>query len=171
MRTRKTDITPIQREFLDWYLDPNRQGTQNEWARQHGLASSTISSWKQRDPFFQAALNEGLAERNLDPENLASIVSAMSKKAQEGDVQAAKFVWDYLKTVDPSFGKPDAERPLHDYSDEEIEEALREAARLSAARTDDADDGSAAPSAAPTTTPEAHPSSDPTDGGTEARPA
>jgi hypothetical protein len=112
-----------QPEFLDWLVDPERGGSQNEYGRSHGILPSTLARWKRKDPFFQKALRERLIEQNLDPVGIADILTEMRRKAQQGDVQAAKLVLDYMKFLNPTAGE---EAPLADASDLSDDDLLLE---------------------------------------------
>lgn len=130
-RSQDTGLLPHQDEFLDWLTDPERQGSQNEWARSRGLAGQTVSAWKRDDPFFQDALRRRMAERNLDPESIQDILDALKKEAKGGNVQAAKYLLDYIRYLQPTPPTVDISRPAEEMTDEELAAALRaEATRL-----------------------------------------
>lgn len=55
----------VKTAFVMWLVDPNRQGTQGQWAAEHGLAQETVSRWKGEDPFVLGLMAQG--EKLLAP--------------------------------------------------------------------------------------------------------
>lgn len=84
-------------EFANWFFDPNRSGTQEEWAREHGVAPSTLSDWK-RHPEFRALI---ASWRETYRPEFVQVVDAMFRKAKAGDVQAARLLGDWLGENEP----------------------------------------------------------------------
>lgn len=135
-RDATSGLLPLQAALIDWLVDPERAGSQNEWARQRGISESLPSKWKREDPFFQSELQRRLVDEQLSPAAMAKSLDAIKAKAEKGDVQAFNALLTYLKWVDP---EPDtqAERPIESYSDEELAAALEEAALLRASPADE----------------------------------
>lgn len=44
-------------EFYIWYFNPQREGTQGDWAKANGIDNGTITNWKRR-PDFIAKMEE-----------------------------------------------------------------------------------------------------------------
>lgn len=126
LRPQGNEVSDLQAEFIDWLLDPEKKGSQNEWARAHGVSPSTLSFWKKTDVIFKTAWERRAAELNISPERIQDIVNKLFAKAKEGDVKAIelylRFTEKYTPKVDLS--KP-AETSLSEMSDEELQEAMQ----------------------------------------------
>ena len=90
-------------EFLVWYFDPDKAGNQEQWARAHAMAPSTLSRWKEYPEFI--AEQEKWRER-LD-KHFGSVMYAAYKRATDTDnfnalqIQAARFISDMLGKTPP----------------------------------------------------------------------
>ena len=127
-RDKTTGLLPEMVDFIDWLVDPERSGSQAEWAKSRGLHSATVSAWKRHDAAFMVAYRERLRELNLDPESMQDIVMNMRSKAADPKNSqahmAARWVLDYLKAITPEGGdEPDEFAHM---SDEQLAAVLRE---------------------------------------------
>lgn len=126
LRPNGNNPSDLQVEFIDWLLDPDKKGSQNDWAREHGVSPSTLSNWKRTDGIFKEAWERRAAELNISPERIQTIVDKLYDKAKDGDVKAIelylRFTEKYTPKVDLS--KP-AETSLSEMSDAELQEAMR----------------------------------------------
>lgn len=101
----------LRREFTNWLMDPDRAGTQEEWALEHGVAPSTLSVWK-RHPEVRGAL---ASWRESYKPDFAQVVDAMFQKAKRGDVQAARLLGDWLGENAPTKVDQTTRMTLADY--------------------------------------------------------
>ena len=63
-------------------------------ASEVGVSRDTLHRWRKETPEFQEALDKSIKQRWKDAEALA--VNTMIAQAQEGNVQAAKYMLDSL---------------------------------------------------------------------------
>lgn len=121
------ELTPGQREFLDYLLDPDLGKPKiGEWAKLRGFALKTLQAWK-RDPVFVNAWQYRALELKVTPDRIARVVDAMLVAAEGGDVRAAQLVFRYLEDSVPRFGGQVPAAPQkapEDMSDAELEAAL-----------------------------------------------
>lgn len=125
MMAGKKDVTPEQEEFIEWLVDPSRQGSQNEFARRIGVNPATLTKWKKHDAIFRAAWQKRCDELNVDPETIQDIVQAIKRSALGGDMKAAEL---YLKYVDRFTPKVKIESEVvapKELSDEELARELQ----------------------------------------------
>lgn len=122
---RVDELRELKAQFQLWLLDPNREGSQAKWCRDHGVDESHVRKWK-RDPEFQKQLDEQMQDLNLDAERIQQVLNAVQREAAGGNMQAAKLYLDYIKSVRPKTFAPvhDAADPRQ-MSDAELAEALR----------------------------------------------
>jgi hypothetical protein len=116
-------LTAIQSEFLDWWLDPAREGTQTDWAKAHGLQPNKIGEWK-RQPWFRKEWERRARELNLGPEKVQAVIAAVHAAALNGNVAAQKLYLQYAKELLPPALKRDEPRPLKEMSTEELKAAV-----------------------------------------------
>lgn len=82
----------IRAEFIDWFLTPGRQGTQQSWAQEHGVDQSTLSDWKRGPEFAQAAASY----RTAFKPRFVEATMTMLDLAVRGNVNAYRAVADVL---------------------------------------------------------------------------
>lgn len=94
-------LTDKQAQFLIWYMDPDRTGTQKQWAKEHGVHETLLPQWKSKDWFTRAASAWALF---YEP-RFINVVHALYKKATDPDdfqqVQAARTIADLLGKFAP----------------------------------------------------------------------
>lgn len=126
LRPNGDNVSDLQAEFIDWMLDPEKVGSQNDWAKAHGVAPSTLSAWKKKDRIFRTEWERRAAELNISPDRIQDIVNVLFGKARDGDVKAIelylRFTEKYTPKVDLS--KP-SETSLSEMSDAELQEAMQ----------------------------------------------
>jgi hypothetical protein len=129
----RTEISPLQTEFLEWLLTPSegRQPTsQNEWARQHNVATQTVARWKTQDALFKGAWEKRLAEMSVGPERLQVILDALFAAASKGDVQAAKAYIAWVEKISPPRVTDSDAVSIEDLTDEELAELVEHTVTL-----------------------------------------
>lgn len=120
--------TPLQDEFIEWLVDPEREGSETSWARAHNIGQPNCSKWKQ-DARFRKAWEKRLAELNINPDRIQKVVNAIYKAATErGDVKAASLYLQYIERFVPT-QKVVTEERASDLSDEDLAKELEEGAR------------------------------------------
>lgn len=136
-----TDIvlTAAQEEFLDWLVNPERQGTQSALAHKLGVHPNTLTSWK-RDRPFRDEWDKRLAALNVSPDRIQRITDAMYEAAIGGGPQAVKAMELYLRFVDRFTPKQEivTRQTAEDLTDEELADALENVTLLRRTGTDDA---------------------------------
>ncbi len=90
-KTRQRSAALIT-EFAKWIIDPDHQGTQNDWATAHGVAPATLSDWKHR-PEYKSVIQ---GWRDSLKESFGEIGAALFAKAKAGDVPAARLLAEVL---------------------------------------------------------------------------
>lgn len=118
------ELTDTQLAFIEWRADPARQGSQEQWAREHGVSSDTLRRWK-KSAWFRDALDRLLVERNVDPERIQAVLDALQQGAARGDVSAARAYMDYVRDLQPARRVVEDVR-VESLSDEELEAAWRD---------------------------------------------
>ena len=94
-------LTTKKAAFALWYFDPDRQGTQQAWAKANGVHSTTLSIWKSEDWFV------GIAKRwgEIYDVRFGEVVRVLYRKATDPDdmqqVQAARTLADLLGKFAP----------------------------------------------------------------------
>lgn len=133
-------LRPLQEEFIEWVTSDDRQGSQAEWARQHGISPSLITYWKRDDFAFQRALQRRMVEVGLDAVSILDIVRGLKVKAANGDSQAANAILGFLKYLQPEGQLTDVEKDASDLSDEELQAALEHELKLAAGHDETANE-------------------------------
>lgn len=124
-------LSEAQDEFIEWLVDPERKGSQNQFARDHGIDPSTLTKWK-KDWSFKDAWDKRLAELNVRPDRIQKIVEAMYNAATGTGPQAVKAMELYLRYVDRFTPKEEVvtSTSVRDLSDDEISRAAENAGFL-----------------------------------------
>lgn len=118
------ELTEEQLAFVDWLVDPEREGSQADFARQLGLHPSTLSVWK-KDRAFRRVWDEKLAELNVDPDRIQKVIDALYKEALRGDVKAMQLYLQYVDRFTPKTATVVEDRRAQEMSDEDIAQSLR----------------------------------------------
>lgn len=119
------ELTELQQEFLDWLCDPNKQGTQNNWAAEHGLHHSTLSQWKRRDRLFRKAWDKRMAEVYSGPEQVTEAMKVLYAKAMDGDMKALDLYFKRVDKMSPPKIADDEDENIVEMSTEDLERKLR----------------------------------------------
>ena len=109
----------IQREFLEWLVDPSPdKGTQKDWVQSRGYHEDAAIRWK-RHPLFKAAMEKRYAELNISPDRVQAVMDSLWKQAVNGNTRAAEL---YLRVVEKHKAPVnlDAEKGIEELSDEEL---------------------------------------------------
>lgn len=119
------DLTPQQREYLEFFMDPSKTGTKKDWARAHGVNDGTPRRWESL-PKFKEALDRRLRELNITPMRTQAVLDNLFALAQ-GDgtaaVAASKLLLDHIGKLHPI--KPVVEdNDVASMSDDELNAAL-----------------------------------------------
>lgn len=126
LRPNGDNVSDLQAEFIDWLLDPEKVGSQNDWAKSHGVAASTLSAWKKKDRIFRSEWERRAAELNINPDRIQELVNTLFRKGADGDVKAIEL---YLRFTEKYTPKVDLSKPketsLSEMSDEELLDALQ----------------------------------------------
>lgn len=129
-------VGALQDLFIDWLLDPERDGSQNQWAKDHGIVPSTIFRWKTDDPYFAKELDQRMREHNVSPDRIQKVIDALFASAtnpdNRGQVSAAKLLLEYLELFTPTSKRVNEKRTTLDasqLSDDELEALIAEGAQ------------------------------------------
>jgi len=82
------DFKKLKEEFLDYLAYPEKKPTQEEWAKERGIAPITVTIWK-KDKEFRNELQERLETYLGD--NVSRVYKALINKAKTGDVNAIRL--------------------------------------------------------------------------------
>jgi hypothetical protein len=125
-RPRNEDgLTAQQAEFLEWLVDPQRQGSQSAKARELGLSPPTVVEWK-RNIFFRKAWDKKLAELNVSPERTQNVMEAAYAEAIKGNVKAMELYMRLVDRISPNRVVVEEKRPVSEMSDGELAAKARE---------------------------------------------
>lgn len=119
----RTEISPDQELFLEWLLTPpdmRQPSSQNEWARQHGLATQTVARWKTQDTLFRTTWEKRIYEMGVGPERLQVLLERLYQAGQDGDIQALKLYFQWVEKISPPKKTDKEEASIHDMTDEEF---------------------------------------------------
>ena len=136
------ELTQTQLQYIEWRIDPSRDGTKKDWAAAHGISRDTLQRWD-KETWFQHALERRLQELNINPDRVQDIVNALHREARGGNVAAAKLYLDYVRDLMPQRSHIE-DRDVAAMSDEELEQAWKEA--TASAQQDVTSEGEAIPS-------------------------
>lgn len=115
--------SPLQLEFIDWLLDPQRQGSQRQWAKDHELAEHTVLDWK-RTQWFVKVWRERAEKLNGGPERIQNVVDSLYQASLQ-DWRAAQAYLAWVDKTSPPPAKKRDDSALSDMSDEEFEAILK----------------------------------------------
>lgn len=87
----------IKLAFIDWLANPESEGSQQDFARQHGIHETTLSDWKNL-PGFWDRVWERFTDFYLQGQ-LPAINRALIRKAKAGDRQAIELVYKVAKRI------------------------------------------------------------------------
>lgn len=118
------ELTEGQLAFIDWLVDPQREGSQADFARQLQVHPSTLTLWK-KDRSFKHQWEERLAELNVDPDRIQNVIDALYKAALRGDVKAMQLYLQYVDRFTPTTATVIEDRRVQDMTDEDIATSLR----------------------------------------------
>lgn len=93
-------LSEVQRDYIEWLCDPEREGSKAQWAKDRGLSPRTLYSWVS-DRWFKAAYEQRLAELNVSPDRIQAVVESLWKQAKGGDTKAASLYLQYVDRLQP----------------------------------------------------------------------
>jgi hypothetical protein len=111
--------TPQELEFIEWLVNPERQGNQKEWAEAHGIHVNTLFNWK-KQKFFRDEWEKRAAELNVSPERTQAVINAIFKAAKNGDTSAAKLYLEYINKFTPTQRVITEDKGVQSLTDEEL---------------------------------------------------
>lgn len=118
-------LSEDERDFLDWLIDPQREGNQKEWADARGIRPQRITEWK-RKPYFQKAWRD-LADRvNGGPERVQKLMDTLYQQALAGDTKSADIYFRQVDKTSPPRKHVAETGDLRDMSDEDFRAKLAE---------------------------------------------
>jgi len=122
------ELSELQAEHIEWFVDPNRQGSQKTWCKEHGVAEATVTRWK-HNAFYKRGLQRRMDELNISPDRVQAVLDNMHQLATSSGreaVMAAKTYLQYIERLAPS-RKPIEDRAIKDLTHEELLEQLESA--------------------------------------------
>ena len=113
-----------QRAYLEWLIDPERKGSQAQFARENRVTDNRLRVWK-NDPRFKAELQKRCSELNIDDFRIQEVVNSLFKAAtQDRDVRAATAYLQYVGRFMPT-QRIISDRAIEEMSDAELEATLQ----------------------------------------------
>src|SRR2546425_7993293 len=86
----------IKAEFAAWYFDPQREGTQREWAQAHQVHPTTLSIWKS-EPWMRALADKWSEEYDASFGEVArALYLRATDIAHPQGIQAARLLAELL---------------------------------------------------------------------------
>lgn len=116
-------LPAVVEEYVEWLVSMERQpSTKRAWAAEHGVSVSSLTNWD-RDDRVRRAVDARCSELNMSPERIQSVIDAVFRSAQQGDMKAAQL---YLQHVDRLAPKRTIieDRRVSSLSDEELRAEL-----------------------------------------------
>jgi hypothetical protein len=113
-------------EYVEWLVTPEAlrvPSTKNGWAEEHGFNRKTLNEWE-RDDRVRWAIRDRADQLNMSPERIQGVMNAMWRKAEQGDVQAAKLYMDHVDKLMPR--EPSKAQGFEDMTDEQLAELAKE---------------------------------------------
>jgi hypothetical protein len=112
----------LQREFLDWLVDPLKAGSQTDWANEHSVHPRTVKSWK-ADPRFRQEWESRASEHNISFDRIQDMVETIYQ-AGKTDFKAAEMYLKYIERYLPPPERQTNDKTIREMSDEELDEML-----------------------------------------------
>lgn len=129
-RARRTELSELQGEFLDWLTDPEAQArreSQNTIADRLGVHKGTLSKWK-KDPIFVKAWEARLAAMNVNPERMQNLMDVLYSQGLGGSVKAIELYFKLNDRMTPERHILQTAKAATDMSDAELAAMLEERA-------------------------------------------
>lgn len=119
---RSDFISPMQSEFLDWLTDPQKEGSQNTWAKEHKIPATALTAWK-KEKFFREEWDKRATKLFGGPDRVQALMEALYQAGLGGDVKAINT---YLQVIEKHTPKRivQNEGSADDMSDDELAAAL-----------------------------------------------
>lgn len=117
-------LSDLQSEFIDWLIDPNRAGTQKDWAEAHGITSMMLSRWK-KENYFVRVWRERADRVNGGPERVQQVADALFQASLQDWRAAAKYL-EWVERMSPPRRPQNENGDLRDMDDEEFKAKLAE---------------------------------------------
>lgn len=121
------NLSEAQDQFIEWLVDPNRVGSQNDFARKLGVNPGTLSKWKKDGP-FKEKWEKRLLDLNVSPDRIQQVVESLFVNAVGSGPQSVKAAELYLRFVDRFTPKEihETRGSARDLSDEELTRSVEE---------------------------------------------
>lgn len=113
-------------DYVEWLVMPEAMRdpkTKVAWAEQAGVNRRTLNEWE-NDDRVKWAIRDRADALNMSPDRVQAVMNALWKKAEGGDVQAAKLYMDHVDKIMPREGAKVT--GFEDLSDEELKLLARE---------------------------------------------
>jgi hypothetical protein len=115
----------LWREFVDWYCDPQREGSQAQWGRDHGINDPSRITAMKREPRIMQMIEDRYRELNVNPERVQKVIDAMYSAATAGDVKAATLYLQFAERLQPTQRIVVEDRREEGLSDEDLDAEIR----------------------------------------------
>jgi hypothetical protein len=130
-RVQRTELLEGQAEFLEWLTDPEvalRKESLTKYAAEAGKDKSTLCRWK-KDPVFVKAWEARLAELNVNPERMQTLMDVLYRQGSEGgNVKAIELYFKLNDRMTPEKHILQTGKAAADMSNEELAEMLAQRA-------------------------------------------
>lgn len=113
-------------EYIEWLVTPEamrKPATKTAWAAEHGFSPRTLTDWD-HDDRVKWQIRERADALNMSPERVQAVMNALYRKAETGDVQAAKLYMDHVDKIMPR--EHEAQKGFESMSDEELAALAKE---------------------------------------------
>jgi hypothetical protein len=119
-------VPPLVLDYVEWLVMPEQMRdpkTKVAWAEQAGVNRRTLNEWE-NDDRVKWAIRDRADALNMSPDRVQAVMNALWKKAEGGDVQAAKLYLEHVDKIMPR--EPKGAGGYEDMTDEQLEELARE---------------------------------------------
>jgi len=93
-------LSATQLEYIEWLVNPEREGSKTSFAADHGVAVKSMYNWMS-DRWFNAAYEQRLAELNISPTRIQMVIDSLHNAAKNGDTKAASLYLQYVDRLSP----------------------------------------------------------------------
>ena len=114
-------------EYVEWLVMPEAMRepkTKTAWADEHGVNRRTLNEWE-NDDRVKWAIRDRADALNMSPDRVQAVMNALWKKAEGGDVQAAKLYLEHVDKIMPR-DTPGSGGGFENMTDEQLTELAKE---------------------------------------------
>lgn len=119
-------LEPKQEQYLEWLLCPKgmrKPATQEEFAKQVGVDTTTLRRW-QKKPLFAELWKKRVEELQGSPERTQALLDNLYERAMGGDTKSAQLYLQATNRLAPQQVNVTTTGNTSELSDKELDELL-----------------------------------------------